>query len=67
MTLYVIALLPLCELLHQDCPDVLQLWYADDAAMVGTANDVAASFTQLCNYGPMFGYFKVKPHLPPGH
>ena len=57
MALYGIALLPLCELLRQDCPDVLQPWYADDAAMVGTAIDVAASFTQLCNYGPMFGYF----------
>ena len=35
MVLYVIALLPLAEALRKEFHDVLQPWYADDAAMQG--------------------------------
>ena len=57
MALYGIALLPLAELLRKACPEVLQPWYADDAAMQGRAQAVAKCFQLLIKLGPMFGYF----------
>ena len=42
MVLYGIALLPLAEALQKEFPDVLQPWYADDAAMQGPPARVAA-------------------------
>ncbi|KAL7528448.1 hypothetical protein ACHAXR_007680 [Thalassiosira sp. AJA248-18] len=53
MALYGIALLTLAEMLQEAAPSVLQLWYADDAAMQGAAADVAET---LIRVGPMFGY-----------
>ena len=57
MTLYGISLLPLAEFLQERFPDVLQPWYADDAAMQGRPDRVAACFKLLCDLGPHFGYF----------
>ena len=57
MALYGIALLPLAEILWERYPDVLQPWYADDAAMQGRPDQVTACFKLLCNLGPHFGYF----------
>jgi hypothetical protein len=57
MALYGIALLPLADKLRQECGDVLQPWYADDAAMQGTAEAVSQCFQLLCKYGPMYGYY----------
>ena len=57
MVLYGIALLPLAEILREAYPEVLQPWYADDAAMQGPPDQVAACFKLLCKIGPMIGYF----------
>ena len=57
MVLYGITLLPLAEALRMEFPDVLQPWYADDAAMQGPPARVAACFKFLCKLGPMFGYY----------
>ena len=35
---------------------MLQPWYADDAAMMGTTADVATCFCRLQKLGPHFGY-----------
>ena len=56
MALYGIALLPLAELLREEFPEVLQLWYADDAAMKGAPLRVGKCFKLLTEVGPMFGY-----------
>ncbi len=56
MALYGIALLPLAEALRAHCPDVMQPWYADNAAMQGTAARVASTMVLLTRLGPMFGY-----------
>ena len=48
MVLYGIALLPLVEALRKEFPDVLQPWYADDAAMQGSPARVVACFKILC-------------------
>ena len=47
MALYGVALLPLAELLREAQPAVMQPWYADDAAMMGFAERVAACFELL--------------------
>ena len=57
MALYGISLLPLAEIMPKRFPDVLQPWYADDAAMQGRPDQVAAWFKLLCDLGPHFGYF----------
>ena len=56
MALYGVALLPLAELLREAQPAVMQPWYADDAAMMGFAERVAACFELLIRVGPHFGY-----------
>ena len=55
MALYGIALLPLAELLRKECAELLQPWYADDAAMQGMARAVAKCFKLLIKIGPHFG------------
>ena len=57
MALYGIALLPLAEILRKEYPQVMQPWYADDAAMMGQARPVAGCFMRLQAIGPDFGYF----------
>ena len=57
MVLYGITLLPLAELLRMACPTVLHPWYADNAAMQGTPEEVSKCFQILIRLGPMFGYF----------
>ena len=57
MALYGVALLPLAEILRKEQEDVMQPWYADDAAMMGTAESVCQCFRLLCTLGPMLGYF----------
>ena len=56
MALYDIALLPLAEILQEEYGEVLQPWYADDAAMQGRAGAVTVVFKLLMKLGPMFGY-----------
>ena len=55
MALYGISLLPFAKILRERFLDVLQPWYADDAAMQGRPDRVAACFKLLCNLGPHFG------------
>ena len=62
MALYGIALLPLAEILRERFPDVLQPWYADDAAMQGRPDRVAAYFKLLCDLGSHFGYIATYRH-----
>ena len=57
MALYGITTPLLAEILRENFPDVLQPWYADDAAMQGPPDRVAACFKLLCDLGPKFGYF----------
>ena len=57
MAVYGIALIPLADRLRKESPNVLQPWYADDAAMQGPPAEVVDCFALLCKIGPMFGYF----------
>ena len=57
MILYGIALLPLTESLQEDEPQVMQPWYADDAAMIGSVEGIARTMRLLEIRGPARGYY----------
>lgn len=57
MLIYGIALMPLCEELARAYPEVLRLWFADDAAKVGSARLNAQCLAFLVEHGPKYGYF----------
>mmetsp|Transcript_4502 Transcript_4502/g.9683 ORF Transcript_4502/g.9683 Transcript_4502/m.9683 type:complete len:235 (+) Transcript_4502:217-921(+) len=57
MVLYGLSLVPLAETLRRSHPDVIQPWYADDAAMHGTVSQIASTMRQLHALGPACGYF----------
>ena len=57
MLLYGLALIPLADSLRQAEPEVLQPWYADDAAMVGPVDAIARAMRLLERQGPARGYF----------
>jgi hypothetical protein len=57
MVIYGIMLLPLITHLKMKFPEVIQPWFADDGAMDGEGDQVAACFVELNKAGPMFGYY----------
>jgi hypothetical protein len=57
MILYALTLSPLSERIRESTPNVVQPWYADDVALVGTATDVKKAMKVLQRYGPAKGYF----------
>ena len=56
MQTYGIALLPLYRRMRADIPEALQLWYADDASSVGSAEANARCLEYLVEHGPRYGY-----------
>ena len=54
------ALTPLVKLMQKEYPDVLQQWYADDAAFIGPAKRNAQLFNKITKYGTDFGYYPEK-------
>ncbi len=57
LILYGIALIPLVELLCQDCPEIMQPWYADNLALLGRHAANACCLKRLTKAEPFFGYF----------
>ena len=57
MVLYGLTLTPLAASLRKAVPSVVQPWYADDAAMAGPLEDVAAAMRLLQAQGPARGYY----------
>ena len=56
MLIYGINLMPLCEELAEKFPEVLELWFADDEANVGSARLNAQVLAYLVEHGPKYGY-----------
>ena len=54
MPMYAIATIPLISRLPAS---VTQMWYADDAAALGTVGELRNWWDNLTNLGPGFGYF----------
>ena len=57
MILYGIGMLPLTLQLKAAVPTCLQPWYADNAAVGGSFDDVKKVFSLLLTTGPTRGYF----------
>ena len=56
MQTYGIVLLPLCRHIRDTIPEALQLWYADDASSIGSAEANAQCLTYLVENGLQYGY-----------
>ena len=56
MILYGLGLLPLTRLLKKEFPELIQPWYADDAAAQGDARQLRLWLDRLKVEGPKYGY-----------
>ena len=57
MLIYGISLMPLCEELAEEFPEILALWFADDEGHVGSARLNALCLAYLVRHGPKYGYY----------
>ena len=55
MVMYALASLPLIQSLSD--PNILQVWYADDASCSGKLKDIRTWWDSLVSTGPSYGYF----------
>ena len=56
MGMYALGVIPLIRTLTATCPQVHQVWYADDASGAGSCADLREWWDALCSAGPNFGY-----------
>ena len=56
-----LAISPLINKLQQLCPDVKQVWYADDATGASTCTKLRCWWDELSTHGPLFGYYPNPP------
>ncbi|KAL5489466.1 hypothetical protein EMCRGX_G018560 [Ephydatia muelleri] len=56
MGMYALGVIPLIRTLTATCPQVHQVWYADDASGAGSCADLRVWWDALCSAGPNFGY-----------
>ena len=57
MAMYALATIPLVQQLKASCPDVHQVWFADDATSASSCSNLKAWWDDLSSRGPAFGYF----------
>ena len=57
MVLYGLAMVPLSKQLREEFPQVLQAWYADDAAVEARCSQIGKYQTRLRELGPSRGYY----------
>ena len=57
ISMYALAVVPLIRHLHSTIPATSQVWFADDATVVGSASSLLEWWNQLVSIGPAFGYF----------
>ena len=56
MASYAAATMPLVKHLAQACPDITQVWYADDDCAAGNLTDLRHYWDQVQHAGPGYGY-----------
>ena len=61
MAMYALAISPLINKLKQLCPDVKQVWYADDATGASTCTKLRHWWDELSTHAPLFGYYPNPP------
>ena len=57
MAMYALAVVPLIHKLRNNCPDVKQVWYADDATGAGSCENLRQWWHEIEHFGPTFGYY----------
>ena len=57
MAIYAVAMMPLIDKLSECCPDVVQLWYADDDAGGGQLLNLRQYWDGILEHGPGYGYY----------
>ena len=56
MAMYALAITPLINELHSQCPEVSQIWFADDSTATSDCTALRKWWDLLCTSGPKFGY-----------
>ena len=56
MSMYAIGIKPLINDL-KNVPSTKQVWYADDASVIGTVSSLVDCWNTLSEIGPMYGYY----------
>ena len=57
MPFYALATRPLIDALALEVPNIMQVWYADDASATGRISDLKVWWDKLIALGPSFGYY----------
>ncbi|KAL7460107.1 hypothetical protein ACHAXS_000574 [Conticribra weissflogii] len=57
MFLYSIAFIPLVKILREDCPNVMQPWYADNLTLLVRHTLNGRCLKILTRIGPFFSYY----------
>ena len=65
MAIYAVAIIPLTTKLQELCPSTTQCWYADDDGAADKIRALRASWDNLIQLGPGFGYFPNGENGPP--
>ena len=56
MAMYALAISPLIDQLRTRCPNVQQVWFADDATGAASCSNLRSWWDTLSSRGPAFGY-----------
>ena len=56
MSMYALATTPLIDTLRDNCQDIHQVWYADDATCASTCLNLKHGWDELSKVGPLYGY-----------
>ena len=57
MAMYALAVVPLIDKFKNICPNVKQVWYADDATGAGSCDELRQWWHQVEHLGPTYGYY----------
>ena len=61
MGMYAVAITPLIHQLRQSKPDMLQVWFADDATAAGSLDSLLKWWIHLQSIGTLYGYYPSAP------
>ena len=67
MAMYALAISPLIDQLRTRCPNVQQVWFADDATGAASCSNLRSWWDTLSSRGPAFGYHQPDPKIEEHH
>ena len=57
MAMYTLAISPLIDQFRTRCPNIQQVWFADDASGAASCSNLRSWWDTLSSRGPAFGYY----------